>query len=52
MYDFFEAALPWVSLGIAVAFVMAYSKDGKENRYEKQNTGTAESQKGHAAGIC
>ena len=35
MFDFFEAALPWITLGIAVAVVMAYSKDGKENGNEK-----------------
>ncbi len=35
MSDFFEAALPWIALGIAVAVVMAYSKDGKEEKDEK-----------------
>lgn len=35
MFVFFEAALPWMALGIAVAVVMAYSKDGKEEKDEK-----------------
>ena len=35
MFVFFEAALPWMALGIAVAVVMAYSKDEKEEKDEK-----------------
>ena len=38
MFVFFEAALPWIALGIAVAVVMVYSKNGKEKENEKQNT--------------
>ena len=38
MFVFFEAALPWMALGIAVAVAMVYSKNGKEKENEKQNT--------------
>ena len=53
LHDFINAALPWATVATAIAVVfVCRGRAKKENKYEKQDTGTAESPKGHAAGTC
>ena len=54
IHDFIEAALPWMTMAVAIAIVATYSDLGQshkeEKKIEKQDTRAAEVPQGHAAG--